>query len=149
MPRKTVSIVSCAYEGCRDFAEVKDLNETSEGWLQVQVAIPDSKYGFVYDRQFTFEFSSPRCLERWAKARREVTGEYSRTRRNDRNKYDEILSAIKELGEDFTSKDLQTLLGITQGTVDRNLRIMRDNGVITTLEETPGNKPNRYTLVSE
>jgi transcription initiation factor IIE alpha subunit len=89
-------------------------------------------------------------LERWAKARRDVTEPYSRTSRNEKNnKYGAILSAIKELGEDFTSKDLQTLLGIGQGTVDRNLRIMRDNGVITTLEETPGNTPNRYALVSE
>lgn len=124
--RKQSITVRCDGDGCERYGEVEDLAQTPVGWYQVRQAGEDLKL----HRQ-GFDFHSLRCVEKWAKARRIATegNGASKTPREP-----EIREAVKlalETGESFTSPELQSLLGLNQGTVDKYLRTWTDRGILT------------------
>jgi len=115
MPRKTTTIVECSQSDCKEVAQVgQDPNEAPEGWYQVVPSSESAKLGHTYDRSNgnVFEFHSLRCVEKWAKARRQFeTGTSQRT--NDVPMTQQLLDAAREYGDPFTPEELLQVMGLT------------------------------------
>lgn len=65
MARKQTTIVRCDRNGCKEVAEVLDVNEAAPGWLAV---FTEKNFKYV-GRNEAKEFCSEKCLGTWARDR--------------------------------------------------------------------------------
>jgi hypothetical protein len=159
--RKQSIIVRCDGNGCKEIGEVADLNETPSGWYRV-FPVGDK---LRIQNEAVFDFHSLRCIERWAKARRELllpaprllvetvenevaevlaapapvvtppttVGSVTVKIGNGKARTNTVEEAVELLLEEqgtFLSRDVQTLSGIGQSTVDGRLRKLVDAGTL-------------------
>lgn len=167
MPRRQTTVVSCSYNGCKDIAEVKDPNEAPEGWIMVMTATPDAKLGYAYSRAASFEFSSLRCVEKWANARRKfleakeiakpqlervepvaqvqlAKPQPTAKRIAPGKRREQVKEAIALLeGETFTANDIAELLGTSYHTIRSILYKMEKGNEVVVVE------PSRFLSPKE
>lgn len=149
MPRKTTTLVTCSYHGCKDHGEVSDPTaEAPKGWYMVLLAAPDAKHGFSYNRSGAFEFSSLNCVEKWARERRRYinAGRLEPPARVPNSKLAErALAVLQELGEPTLLSDLAELVGSSGNGIKNAL--LPDYEKAGWIEWTPGG-PGKSAVVT-
>lgn len=133
MARKTTTIISCDWEGCRQYAEVSELNETPENWYQVRQADSLRKLP-----QKGFEFHSLACVSKWANARRKEVGEKQAEGAGGNGASQPsdhlanlILSAWgTEPEQELTMSEIRTLIGYSGGNLSGAILALVDGGSI-------------------
>lgn len=73
MSRKKLVAIRCDGDGCGKMAEIENESVMPVGWLTIQ--LPDDGGRLAPERRF--DLCSLRCVQRWAKARAQITGEIS------------------------------------------------------------------------
>ena len=149
MPRKTTTLVECSQSDCKVMAEVgQDPNEAPEGWYQVVPVSENAKLGYTYDRNGNvFEFHSLRCMEKWAKARRQFETAESGQRTPLTQ---QLLDAAREYGDPFTPEELLQIMGLTgevhsKSSVTTALNRMGREGQLTVVQ--PGKPFGQQTPI--
>ena len=140
MARSQTYLARCDRKECRTVLEVEQSTIAPAGWLRINVEI-DGKW----DQTSALEFCSEKCLAIWARDRGKVTNGNGHTPSSDIRK--QILEAISVADGEFKSLEIQELTGITQSTVDRHLREMVTEGIITVTNEGNGRSNNPRLFV--
>lgn len=156
MGRKTATFVKCDEASCNVHAEIGDgTGEAPEGWYLVLCSVVNQKVGYAYDRGSGFEFHSLRCMERWAKERRQYQENGHKPNRFGRIPVEEITRRQDAVMDAFTGKPEQTLsiadlceaTGMPKHQVDTGLHALLSAGIVTMTEGRRGPIPSRYKVV--
>jgi len=153
MARKTTTVITCDNPSCKEFREVGELKETPEHWYLVAQANERNAVSMTVG---TFTLCSLRCLEKWSKERRfalEGSGKqkapgHSRSELEQQGQDNKamILMAIEDQ-EGITSPEIQAMLNLSQPTVDRWLRELREEESITSWASGKSKAaPRRYRI---
>ena len=162
MARKQTTIVRCDRDGCKEVAEVLDVNEAASGWLMVYTEKEHKWTG----RNLAFEFCSEKCVGIWARERGKYQQEKEINRKiHDREEREEyknhngsgevnvlpkstVQETIEVIGsEPFKSKEIQDLSGVNQSVVDRHIKRMIESGELIVVSEGNGPIPRMFRKV--
>ena len=158
MPRKTTTIVTCSYNGCKEFAEVYDSAEAPQGWYQVRSTVSDPKHGFTYDSKVPFEFHSLRCLEKWAGERRKFLASETTIHADNgsaptpealRASRENVLTAVSLMeGHPFSAEIMNESCEFASlDAVREKLRELTKEGVLRVVRKRSGSTPQLWQEV--
>lgn len=148
MARKTTTVITCDNPSCKNFEEVAELKETPEGWYLVGQANERNAVNMTVG---TFTLCSLRCMEKWSKERRfalEGSGKKHNERQEAEGQENKalILMCIEDQ-EGITSPEIQEALKLSQPTVDRWLRELREEGLVNSWASGKSKSaPRRYRV---
>jgi len=144
MPRKTATYVTCDGPTCKEIAEVAG-SDSPDNWYQV-MAEKDGKYSQLAG---IWEFHSLRCMEKWARMRRDALD----TNHNDRSTDTLIRSTIMEAFtiEPDRALSVTEVIGITdinKSAVHKSIQSLVNQGKLVQVKKPAGPYPAKYRVNS-
>lgn len=153
MARRQVSIVRCDGDGCKEYAEVEDTTKTPDGWYQIRLAGPDNKLGNT-----GFDLHSLRCVERWAKGRKNALSSPKPTsngssaispRNNWTNAESLIMETMQMWTGDFSISEIAEYASLNRSFVDKMMGGFLASNLIEMTAKGAGPHPSKYRWIGE